>query len=87
MSEITETFTELFFGGGAWLMVIILVAMILVISVRVKHSVVIFIPISIFLGFNYLDNATASNNLQWCAIIMWIVPIFLILIEFQQRKG
>ena len=86
MTEIAEVFTEMFYGGGAWLMLIILVSMILTISVKVKHSIILFIPISIFLGLNYLDNATASNNLEWCAIIMWIVPVFLILIAIQQRR-
>lgn len=86
MSEITEIFTELFYGEGAWLMLILFVAMILVISIKVKYSVVIFIPISIFLGLNYLDNASASNNLLWCALIMWILPLFLILFEIQKRR-
>lgn len=87
MTQISDVFTELFYGGGSWLMLIILVSMILVISVKIKYSLIIFIPISIFLGFNYLNKATPINHLDWCAVIMWILPIFLVLIELEKRRG
>ena len=86
MTEVSEIFTELFYGSGSWLMLIILVSIIMIVSLKVKYSCVIFIPICLFLGLSYLDNATEANNLLWHTIIIWILPIFSILIEVKTRK-
>jgi len=76
MNEAQNFFYELFFGYGGWLGIVLIVALILLVTIKVKYSGVIFIPLSVFIGFWYFDNASVNSNFIWCGIIMLLMPIF-----------
>jgi len=75
--EFQELFNELLYGSGAWIGFLIILSIILLVSVSVKHSGIIFIPICIFIGIFYLDNVAVNSNFMWSAIIMFLLPFFL----------
>lgn len=74
MSSISQAFTELFYGSGAWLGILLLLALIIVLSSRVKYAGVLMLPVAVFLGIDYL-----TNDLLWNALIMFFTSIFIII--------
>jgi hypothetical protein len=74
--EFIEFFNELLFGSGAWMGAILISAIILLVTYRVKYSGVVFMPICIFLGMQYLNTVPANSNLMWIAILMFIMAIY-----------
>jgi len=85
MSEIQQAFTELLYGSGAWLGLILIVTIIVVTSHRNKYLALIFIPVTIFMGISYLNNVTLNSDLTWMALIMFITSTFL-LIKIAKQK-
>jgi len=76
--DFIEFFTELLFGSGAWLGLIIILSLILLVVTAVKYSSVVFTPILIFLGILYLENLAADNNFLYAVLIAWgTIPILL----------
>lgn len=74
MSGVSVAFDELFFGTGAWLGLLLLLALIMVLSAKIKYSGVLMLPVSIFLGIAYLD-----NDLFWHGIIMFFCAVFVVI--------
>jgi hypothetical protein len=74
MSSISVAFQELFYGSGAWLGLILLLALITVLSARIKYTGVLLLPVSIFLGIDYLN-----NDLMWHGIIMFFCAVFVVI--------
>jgi hypothetical protein len=74
MTSISVAFNELFFGSGAWLGLLLLLVIIVVLSVRVKYAGVLTLPVTVFLGIDYLN-----NDLLWHGLIMFFAAIFIIL--------
>ena len=72
--EFTEFFTELFYGSGSWLGLIILIILCLGMLLKWKYSGALFLPIMLFLGIDYL-----SHNLGWNALIMFFSSVFTVL--------
>jgi len=77
-NEAEEFFYELFYGYGGLITVIILVSMILLVSAKNRWAGIAFIPISIMIGISYLSHLPGDNSLMWGAIIMFIMPFFII---------
>lgn len=81
--QITNTaedfFYEMFYGYGGLITVIILVSLILLVSSKNRWAGIAFIPISVIIGLNYLTYVTPDNGLMWGAIIMFLMPFFIIL--------
>lgn len=78
MSEVEEAFTELFFGSGMWLGLILYMAIIGLTALRVKYLGVLYMPISLLLALEYLERGSSSNNCFWASIIMFLSVPFLI---------
>jgi len=68
-AEITKVFNELLFGSGAWIGLIIILAIMLPLSVKIKYSSVIWIIVMIFLEIEYYNNIARSSNFMWAIII------------------
>ena len=80
MSSIALVFGELFFGSGSWLGILLLLVIILAISLKTKYAGVLMIPVTIFLGIEYL-----SKGMPWHTIIMLITSVFVILNMFRRE--
>lgn len=74
--EFIEFFTELFFGSGAWLGLILILAILFVVAYTVKYSSVIWILVLIFLTFEYWDQVGGEISIQssfvWAIIICFV---------------
>lgn len=79
MSEIGTAFNELFYGSGAWLGILLLLSIIIALSLKTKWAAVMTLPVSIFLGIDYV-----TNELYWNAAIMFFSCIF-VLIQVMRR--
>jgi len=78
-NEIAEAFTELFYGSGAWLGLLLYLTIIISLTYIWKKSGVFFIPVTVILGIQYFN-----NDLGWHSLIMWLTTI---MIFFQVMKG
>ena len=74
MGLVDEAFESLFFGSGSWLGLMLLLILALTMLLKWRPSGVLFMPIMIFLGIDYL-----TNNLGWEALIMFFSSIFILL--------
>ena len=74
MSEIAEAFTELFYGSGSWLGLLLLLALITALAMKTRYGGLLMIPVCVFLGISYLSYPA----LMWNALIMFIASIFLL---------
>jgi len=75
-AEITEVFEELLFGSGAWIGLIIILAIMLPLSVKLKYSSAIWIIVMIFLEIEYYNNISRSSNFMWAIIISLMAIAF-----------
>jgi hypothetical protein len=80
MSGIALVFDELFYGSGAWLGILLLLVIILGISLKTKYAGLLMIPVTVFLGIDYL-----TEDMLWHSIIMFITSVFVVINVF--RKG
>lgn len=74
--EFTEFFNELLFGTGAWLGLILIVAIIALVTAKEKLTGGIFLPIAIFIGIEYFMNVPSNSNFMWAGIIMFVMAIY-----------
>jgi len=79
--EFQEFFTELLYGTGCWIGITIMLAFFVAITVKWKHSSVLFLPITIFMGIEYLD-----RDLGWQALIMFLSGIFMLFYLVKELK-
>lgn len=75
MSEIAEAFNELFYGAGAWLGLLLLLALIVSLTVKTKYAGVFMLPVTIFLAIDYLDYPA----LLWNSLIMFFASVFIVI--------
>ena len=78
LSEVTEFFTELMFGEGKWIGLILILSIIILVSAKNKYASILFLPIMIFLGIEYANNVSASSDFYWSVIICFITSVFLV---------
>jgi len=74
--EFAEFFNELLFGTGAYLGAILICAIVLLVTYKVRYSGALFMPITIFLGIQYLNTVPQNSNLIWVGILMFIMSIY-----------
>jgi len=79
--EFQEFFTELFYGSGAWLGLIILLILCLGMVVKWRYSGALFLPVMLFLGIDYL-----TNDLGWQALIMFFGSVFIVVFMVKEMK-
>jgi uncharacterized membrane protein len=77
MSEVSEIFTELLFGSGAWIGLVLLISIALLVGYKVKYASALFLVIFIFLGWEYFSHITASSMHFWYFLISMMACIFL----------
>ena len=78
MSGIADVFTELFFGEGKWLGLILVVSFILVMCWRKREAAFIFLPITILMGLEYLETVSFSDPFFYGALTLMFMPLFII---------
>ena len=71
---------ELFYGSGFWFMLIIMLALILIISAWNPYGGTLFLPITIFLGIDYMQKISGSSNYMWGAIMMMFASVYILLL-------
>lgn len=74
MTDISLVFSELFYGSGAWLGILLLLTILISLSAKIKYAGVLTLPIVVFLGIDYI-----TNDLLWNAVIMFFASIFIII--------
>lgn len=78
MSEIQDAFTELLYGVGAPLGLLLIVSIMLLVSSVDKRAGALFVPFSIILGLSYFNNVSSSSNFMWFGFFMFGTTIFMI---------
>lgn len=85
MSEVLEAvnaaFEALLFGSGSWFGLMLMLSICLGLMLKWKYSGVLFFPVMIFLGIEYL-----GHDLPWHALIVWSSSLFLLLYMIKQLK-
>jgi len=81
LSSIAQVFTELFYGSGAWLGLLLFLAIIIGLAFSNKYVGVLMLPVSIFLAISYLD----YPSLLWHGAIMFICAIFIVVHLLMER--
>lgn len=71
--SVADVFTELFYGAGAWLGLILVLGIIITLSLKTKYAGLLMLPVSVFLGIDYLGYPA----LMWNAVIMFFAAIFI----------
>lgn len=79
MAEAQEFFTELMFGSGAWLGLLLIVAIMVLVTAKTKIGGLPMLIIGIFMGIEYFNNVSVSSNFFWSAIIMFLISPLLAL--------
>lgn len=82
--EFQEFFEELLYGSGAWLGLILILSIVLIVSLKVKYSSALFVPIMIFLGLFYLENVSESADFIYSVFITWSCVPFLLFMEYKR---
>jgi len=67
-------FEALFYGSGSWLGLLLFLSIITGLLLRWKNMGALILPVTIFLGIEYLD-----KNLGWHAVIMFLSSVFTLL--------
>lgn len=78
MNDVEIAFNELFYGSGMWLGILILLGLILTLVLKNKIACVLGIPITLFLGIDYITNAETQSH-YWGAIIMFFSTVMLVI--------
>jgi len=82
-----DLFTQLFFGTGAWLGILVLILGSLFSLKLYKYSAIIFSAFFILLGLQYYQAFnTGLDDLLWFWVFCWIMPIFLILAMLKLKR-
>jgi hypothetical protein len=72
--EFEDFFTQLFFGSGSWLGLILIIMLLLLLRLANKYSVILSFPICLLIGFEYL-----TNDLGWHALIIWLSAVVMLI--------
>lgn len=81
LEAVNGAFQALFYGDGAWFGIMLILCMCLAMMLKWKYSGVLFLPITIFLGIDYLE-----HDMGWHAMLIWSASLFLLLYMVKQIK-
>ena len=79
---VNQAFQSLFYGDGSWLGIILLLSLCLGLVLKWKYAGVLFLPINLFIGIDYLN-----RNMAWHAIIMFFATVFILIFMIKTSKG
>ena len=87
-TEIEEAFFELFFGvQGGWIGFLIVASIMLLVTAKVKYAGIMFMVVSVFMGIMMAEELAVNNNLMWCMLMYFSMPIFLLLVMVKGGKS
>jgi len=69
---------ELFYGAGKWITLTVMLAIIIAVSTFFPYGGILFLPVTIFLGFDYYRNIPASSDFMWGALMMLFASVYII---------
>ncbi|MDH7607711.1 MAG: hypothetical protein QHH12_08180 [Candidatus Bathyarchaeota archaeon] len=85
MNEIVDAingaFEALFFGTGSWLGLLLLLSICVGLLTMWKWSGILLLPVTIFLGIEYLN-----RDMAWHAMIIFFTSIFILFFMVKQYK-
>lgn len=73
MTAVDDAFNSFFFGSGSWLGLMLFLILFVGLMLKWKYSVCFLIPISVFMGLEYLN-----QNLAWQGLIMLFMSPFMV---------
>lgn len=71
-----EWFSELFFGTGAWLGLLIVISIIFIVTAKEKLSGIVFLPITVLMAINYFNNVPSNSDFMWSGVIMLLMTVY-----------
>lgn len=74
MTVVGDAFLELFYGTGTWLGILIFLSIIIALMLKWKYSGLLLLPVTVFIGLDYLE-----NDLIWQSVMMFISSMFIII--------
>jgi hypothetical protein len=83
LTVISVVFSELFYGSGSWLGLLLYLSIIIGLMRVSKEASLIMLPVSVFLAIDYFGRA----GFVWYGIIMTCVCIFIVLSIMGNKKG
>jgi len=75
--EALEFFTELMFGSGGWLGLILIVILLASITYKIKEAGYVSLVIAVFLALEYFENVDPSTNFYWSGVLMLLFGVSL----------
>jgi len=79
--EFIEFFTELLFGSGAWIGLMLILGFMFVVAYKVKYTSVLWIFILLFLNFEYWGQIggeiSITSNFMWSIIITYVAMLLM----------
>jgi hypothetical protein len=85
MSDIELVFTELFYGSGIWLGLLIILSIVVALSYKSRYAGALCLPVTVFMGIDYITNYVDQYQL-WASLIMFSASLFLVL-HIATNKG
>jgi len=76
-----DLFHVFLFGTGGWLGLLVILAIIVLVTYKVRYSGFLFVIVSVFIGITYLSNVSVNSNLLWGAIIMFLTALYCVIIS------
>jgi hypothetical protein len=86
-SSVFQWFYELFYGSAKWLTLIVTLAIIIAVSTAFPYGGILFLPITIFLGFDYFGKMPGSSDFLWGALMMLFASIYILMMAIRKAKS
>lgn len=71
-TALNDLFNVLFYGSGAWLGLLLMLLLIFGLIIKYPKAGLLMLPVTVFLGINYLN-----NDLGWHGLIMFLTSTFI----------
>lgn len=84
-SESEEFFTELLFGSGAFLGLLLIIGFMLMLVVLVKYSTIVLVPFAVLMIVLYLQNVSVNSNFMWSSVLMFFCIILMFVVEAKRK--
>jgi hypothetical protein len=81
LDAVNAAFDALFYGSGMWFGILLILGMCIGLMLKWKYSGVLTVPVTTFLGLDYLN-----RDLGWPAVIMFFATIFTVIYVIMQKK-
>jgi hypothetical protein len=86
-SSAFQWFHELFYGSAKWLTLTATLAIIIAVATVFPLGGILFLPITIFLGFDYYQNIPGSSDFLWGALMMLFASIYILVMAIRKARS